>query len=317
MDITSWDRPVQLDSKERVINIINEKMPLLTEVVRLDHLLFDDLGTDELDSVEIIMEVEKEFNIAIPDVMAQDYFYWTVSDLIRIADPNYIFEDDVLKPDGYKIPDNPPSIYSLTDPQFQNTLDEDIKIQEHTPFEIIKGQRLLTTLRRFQVGITTVRVSGVGLFLGNEGDILEEIYDKPNHFINITHSQIGNLSNELFEPEIISLKSLNQELLTSFPNKMKEPKKSIFPQPKKYARIQRKERNAYEGNERVRNFIINKKLGIKSLTALESINVMDSALLEKKRKKTGQAFNRKMKKLAEINEDLTIMRMILGIESED
>jgi acyl carrier protein len=40
--------------------------------------MHDDYGLDSLDFVEVCMDVEKEFNIAIPDTMAEDWNQMTI-----------------------------------------------------------------------------------------------------------------------------------------------------------------------------------------------------------------------------------------------
>lgn len=42
-----------------------------TQEVTKESNIFDDLGADSLDSVELIMEVEKHFSISIPDEVVE------------------------------------------------------------------------------------------------------------------------------------------------------------------------------------------------------------------------------------------------------
>ena len=46
----------------------------------------NDLGADSLDTVELIMEFEKEFNIAIPDDQAENI--QTVGDAVKYIEEN-------------------------------------------------------------------------------------------------------------------------------------------------------------------------------------------------------------------------------------
>ena len=46
----------------------------------------NDLGADSLDTVELIMEFEKEFNIAIPDDQAENI--GTVGDAVKYIEEN-------------------------------------------------------------------------------------------------------------------------------------------------------------------------------------------------------------------------------------
>ena len=68
------------DIRERVKRIIVEKLAVNEEDVT-DDATFTDLGADSLDTVELVMEFEKEFNIAIPDDVAEKI--QTVGDAIK------------------------------------------------------------------------------------------------------------------------------------------------------------------------------------------------------------------------------------------
>lgn len=52
---------------EKLKEILVDKLGLDPEEVTNDALLKNDLGMDSLDTIEIIMELEKEYTIAIPD----------------------------------------------------------------------------------------------------------------------------------------------------------------------------------------------------------------------------------------------------------
>ena len=56
---------------EKVRDIIVETLGCDAEAVTLTASLADDLGADSLDTVELIMEFEKEFEISIPDEDAE------------------------------------------------------------------------------------------------------------------------------------------------------------------------------------------------------------------------------------------------------
>jgi len=60
------------DIKEKVIAIIVDKLGVDESEVTLEASFTNDLGADSLDTVELIMEFEKEFNIAIPDDQAEN-----------------------------------------------------------------------------------------------------------------------------------------------------------------------------------------------------------------------------------------------------
>lgn len=56
---------------ERVTTIIVDKLGVDKAEVTLEASFTGDLGADSLDTVELIMELEKEFNVAIPDEQAE------------------------------------------------------------------------------------------------------------------------------------------------------------------------------------------------------------------------------------------------------
>lgn len=56
---------------EKVKTIIVDKLGVDAGEVTLEASFTNDLGADSLDTVELIMEFEKEFNISIPDDQAE------------------------------------------------------------------------------------------------------------------------------------------------------------------------------------------------------------------------------------------------------
>jgi acyl carrier protein len=59
------------DISSKVIAIIVDKLGVEESEVTREASFTNDLGADSLDTVELIMEFEKEFNIAIPDDQAE------------------------------------------------------------------------------------------------------------------------------------------------------------------------------------------------------------------------------------------------------
>ena len=57
---------------EKVTAIIVDKLGVDASEVMPEASFTNDLGADSLDTVELIMEFEKEFNIAIPDDQAEN-----------------------------------------------------------------------------------------------------------------------------------------------------------------------------------------------------------------------------------------------------
>ena len=56
-----------MTAENTVKKIISEHLGVSIEETKLDSNLVEDLGADSLDTVELIMAVEDEFDIAIPD----------------------------------------------------------------------------------------------------------------------------------------------------------------------------------------------------------------------------------------------------------
>lgn len=56
---------------DEVKNVIAEKLSVDKEEITLDKSFTADLGADSLDTVELMMEFEKKFGIAIPDEDAE------------------------------------------------------------------------------------------------------------------------------------------------------------------------------------------------------------------------------------------------------
>jgi len=56
---------------ERVTEIIMEQLGVSREEVRPEASFIDDLGADSLDIVELVMAMEEEFDIEIPDEEAE------------------------------------------------------------------------------------------------------------------------------------------------------------------------------------------------------------------------------------------------------
>jgi acyl carrier protein len=72
------------DIASRVKAIIVDKLGVDESEVTNEASFTNDLGADSLDTVELIMEFEKEFNIAIPDDQAEKIS--TVGDAIKFIE---------------------------------------------------------------------------------------------------------------------------------------------------------------------------------------------------------------------------------------
>jgi len=74
------------DIATRVKNIIVDKLGVDENEVTPEASFTNDLGADSLDTVELIMEFEKEFNIAIPYDQAEKI--GTVGDAVTYIENN-------------------------------------------------------------------------------------------------------------------------------------------------------------------------------------------------------------------------------------
>lgn len=72
--------------KTKVIAIIVDKLNVEESEVTNEASFTNDLGADSLDTVELIMEFEKQFNISIPDDKAEGI--QTVGDAITYIETN-------------------------------------------------------------------------------------------------------------------------------------------------------------------------------------------------------------------------------------
>ena len=59
------------DTKQKVIDLITDQLGVDADNVTLDAHFIDDLGADSLDTVELVMAFEEEFDIEIPDEEAE------------------------------------------------------------------------------------------------------------------------------------------------------------------------------------------------------------------------------------------------------
>jgi acyl carrier protein len=56
---------------ERVIDIVSEQLGVSKDQIKPETSFVNDLGADSLDTVELVMELEEEFDINIPDEAAE------------------------------------------------------------------------------------------------------------------------------------------------------------------------------------------------------------------------------------------------------
>jgi acyl carrier protein len=57
--------------EERVTEIVSEQLGVDKDKITRETSFVNDLGADSLDTVELVMELEEEFDISIPDEAAE------------------------------------------------------------------------------------------------------------------------------------------------------------------------------------------------------------------------------------------------------
>ena len=72
--------------QERVKNIIVEQLGVEADQVKPEAQFVNDLGADSLDTVELIMALEEEFDVEIPDEKAEKIH--TVGEAISFIEEN-------------------------------------------------------------------------------------------------------------------------------------------------------------------------------------------------------------------------------------
>ncbi|MBN2120363.1 MAG: acyl carrier protein [Candidatus Omnitrophica bacterium] len=70
--------------EEKVKSIIAEQLGVKSEEIKPESSFVDDLGADSLDTVELVMALEEEFGIEIPDEDAEKM--GTVGEAIKYID---------------------------------------------------------------------------------------------------------------------------------------------------------------------------------------------------------------------------------------
>lgn len=71
---------------EKIVEILCEQLDLDPDRISMDTSITDDLGADSLDLVEVLMSVEDEFEVEIPDEEAEKFK--SVADLVRYIEDN-------------------------------------------------------------------------------------------------------------------------------------------------------------------------------------------------------------------------------------
>lgn len=71
---------------EKVADIVVEQLGVNADQVKPEAKLVEDLGADSLDAVELVMAIEEEFGIEIPDEEAEKL--QSVGDILGYIDSN-------------------------------------------------------------------------------------------------------------------------------------------------------------------------------------------------------------------------------------
>ena len=71
---------------EKVRDILVDQLDVAEEKVTMDASITDDLGADSLDVVDLVMSLEEEFDVEIPDNQVENIK--TVGDIVRYIEDN-------------------------------------------------------------------------------------------------------------------------------------------------------------------------------------------------------------------------------------
>jgi len=74
------------ESLEKVTDIIVEQLGVNADQVKPEAKLIEDLGADSLDAVELVMAIEEEFSIEVPDEDAEKL--QSVGDILSYIEKN-------------------------------------------------------------------------------------------------------------------------------------------------------------------------------------------------------------------------------------
>jgi acyl carrier protein len=70
--VSSINQGDNMSTFNKVKEVIIDKLGIEEDAIKLEAHFVDDLGADSLDTVELIMELEEEFGIEIPDEDAEN-----------------------------------------------------------------------------------------------------------------------------------------------------------------------------------------------------------------------------------------------------
>ena len=71
---------------EKIRDILCEQLEQNADAVTMESLVMEDLGADSLDVVDIVMSIEDEFEIEVPDEVIENVK--TVRDIVKFVEEN-------------------------------------------------------------------------------------------------------------------------------------------------------------------------------------------------------------------------------------
>lgn len=71
---------------EKLQKLINRELSIDIEKITTDAHLFDDLNFDSLDAIEMVLSIEREFDVEVPDEDVDSLF--TVKQVVDFIDAN-------------------------------------------------------------------------------------------------------------------------------------------------------------------------------------------------------------------------------------
>lgn len=69
---------------EKIKSIISEQLEVEEEEIKLESELIEDLGADSLDIVDLVMSIEDEFEVEVPDEAIESIK--TVGDIVKFIE---------------------------------------------------------------------------------------------------------------------------------------------------------------------------------------------------------------------------------------
>lgn len=71
---------------EKVAEILSEQLGIDTDKISMDSLLEEDLDADSLDAIDVVMSIEDEFQIEVPDEVISSMK--SVADIVNFIENN-------------------------------------------------------------------------------------------------------------------------------------------------------------------------------------------------------------------------------------